>query len=607
MSSLKIKKKNSSIIISSKAYEVSIIPEKLLVLLQKGPEFYYGMCMLSAVDMPGKKDKAGKIPTVKIKNTGKNSICIDLISDSNLWERKIHHYVFKENEIEYFTEIWGKGQVERAYYFRGSIGENEFASIPGFTQVFSPQANFIEKQEFHVSEYHSIGAGDYKEAREKIWGFALHGGPLCFVCHEGEKGPFLSAGILAKPGEYNFNAFEINYLSEKDREKIHDSIIGTEAFSLSYDGHLKIDGKWESPKLLLSFAATKKSALKQYLHRLERYGGTIKRELPYPEWAFEPVFCTWHEQVALGMKKNQRSNIGFQNAESSDDFFEKLTQKNCLKWLSLLEKNKIFPGTIILDAKWQKNVGDPVADEKKFPDLRSFVDECHARKIRVILWHNGWDRSGVPDDECCFLDGKAFKVDPANPAYRDRVKKYMERLLSDKKGSYNADGLKVDGMTESPVGAGLKNYGSQYGFEYARTLLELLYKEAKAVKADSAIGQYTAFPYFGDLCDFARTGDLYSVKGDPNSANRFRAMLQELVMPGAPIDTDGALRFNYVLPDKDVLAVQEEIGAPCLYQAEYLIRRRNFCPPDIQVMDKEKYKMIFESWKRYRKNLRAGS
>jgi Glycosyl hydrolases family 31 TIM-barrel domain len=603
MSNLTLRKADSKIIITSQNYEVTIIPERLLVIVRKGAEFYYGMCMVSAIDMPGQKDKSVAPPKIVIKNSTSSEIAIDLIADSNLWEQKIHHYIFKDKSIEYSTEIHGKGQVERAYYFRGIVEDNELASVPGFTQVFSPQANFIEKQEFHVNEYHAIGAGNYKEVCDTVWGFSLHGGPLCFVCHEGEDSPFMSAGILAKPGEYSFRAFEINYLSEQDKHDIQDSIVGTEAFSLAYDGHLQVDGSWETPKLLLRFSNDRTNALKRYLNDLKVYGGTVLRNYPYEKWTYDPVFCTWHEQVALGMKGMQTSNLSFQQAEGGAGFGDKITQTNCQKWLAMLEAHEIKPGTIILDAKWQKNVGDPIVDENKFPDLRGFVDECHSNGIKVILWHHGWDREGVPDNECAWLDGKPAYVDPTNPAYRKRVRNYMRRLFSDEPGCYNADGFKVDGMTGSPIDVSLKNKGGLYGFEFVRALLDLLYNESKAVKPASALGQYTAFPYFADFCDFARTGDLYTVKGDPNSTNRFRAMLQELVMPGIAIDTDGALRFNYILPDEDVLINQENIGVPCVYQAEHLVQRRNLCIQSIQLMNDDKYNMIKKSWNRYLKQI----
>jgi len=76
----------------------------------------------------------------------------------------------------------------------------------------------------------------------------------------------------------------------------------------------------------------------------------------------------------------------------------------------------------------------------------------------------GW----LPDAECLTVDGKPVAADPTHPAYRARVQRFMQRLLSDAPGCYDADGLKVDGMTGTAGGPGLKTHGGLAGFELAR-------------------------------------------------------------------------------------------------------------------------------------------
>ncbi len=92
-------------------------------------------------------------------------------------------------------------------------------------------------------------------------------------------------------------------------------------------------------------------------------------------------------------------------------------------------------------------------------------------------------------------------------------------------------GSKLTALTGTPAGPISAHPRPGAQFELARCLLELFYREAHAVKPDCAIGQFTRFPYFADLCDLARTSDLYTVRGDPLSAeNAFRARLQRQVM-----------------------------------------------------------------------------
>jgi len=566
------------------------VPEKMLLVLRSGESFYHAMSLLSQVDSPGAEDETTAAPTIEALS--ETHVVVN--ASSSLWKKKTQHYLFAADGVRHWIELEGEGAVDRLHFGRGILNGLRLGSAPGYTQFFSPLPNFIEKQQFHAAEFSSIAAGNTSEILAQVRGCGLHGAPLCFVAHEENHVPFMTAGILAKPGEYVFNSFDVNYLGNTDRKQIAEPIIGTQSFSLAYHGHLKIKGAWTSPTLLLGFSGT------SCLDAVVRYVATLgvpPRRRPVPSWTRRPVFCTWHEQVARNaMRQQLKSSQTFKEAESGATIFDELSQGNCERWLRTLNAKGVKPGTLILDAKWQEKAGDPRVDVKKFPDLRGFVDACHAQGVQVILWHNGWDADGVPDAERCRVDGKPGPTDPTHPAFQQRLANYVERMLSDKPGCYNADGLKVDGMTNTPYGPTLETHGHLAGFELARRLLELLYDAAVQAKPDAVIGQFTGFPYFGDLCDLARTGDLYTVKGDPNSANRFRATIQNLAMPGVPVDTDGALRFNYVLPDREVLDCQAEIGVPCVYQAETLIQRRDLCLPQIKVMDDRLYADIATAW-----------
>ena len=583
--------------IQTETYTVTFRPERLLAVLRAGPETYYGMSLLSAVDTMDGADGALRPPRIGAPVQAGGVVRVAIRSDSSIWERKAHHYLFHEDRLEYWTEVEGRGAIERAYFFRGAIKGEQAASVPGFNAVFNPMPNFLGKQEFFVNERISIAAGNDPEVVAAVRGYGLHGAPLCFVCHQGEQRPCLTIGVLARPGEYNFNAFEMNHLPAPVRQA-HEPIVATQAFSLAYHGHQRVQGAWRTPRLVIVPGPGRWQGVQRYVRMLEQYGGVIRRRAAYPAWTHRPVYCTWHDQVARCMRSVRKTNFTFQEAEGRQ-FADVCTEVNCRRWLKLLAKHKLKPGTLIVDAAWQTCCGDPVADAKKFPDMRKFVDDCHRRDIRVILWHNGWARDGVPDQECLTVDGKPTATDPTHPAFRARVARYVRRLLSAESDCYNADGLKVDGMTGTPGGPGLMTHTGLAGFELARALLELLYREAHRVKADCVIGQFTAFPYFADLCDMARTGDLYSVRGDPLECNRFRATVQRIVMPRVAIDTDGALRFNYILPHGDVLDRQATIGVPCLYQAEWLLERRDFCIPIIRKMTETDYRLVAKSWRAY--------
>ncbi len=584
---------------------ISAALDSLLLLVRRDPELYYGLSCLSAVDTAAGADITTGMPAVVSCEREADAMHLTLSAPSSLWQRKTHHYLARAGTLEYWIEVEGRGALDRLYYSRGTLGTRELASVPGFTRVFSPMPNFLEKNIFHASDYTCIGAGNDSGVLQSTRGYGLHGAPLCLVFHNRDQGPALAAGILARPGEYDFYKLEINHINARVASA-PEPVIGTQSLSLAYHGQRQVNGVWQSPRLWLGFADGVWEGLEKYVCRLAAYGGTAARRVACPGWTRQPVLCTWHEQVALALKDTVGTGLSLKQAESTVKMFDLCTQANCMRWLEALERQGIIPGSYIIDAKWQTQFGDPIADEGKFPDLRGFIEDLHRRGIKVILWFQGWAREGVPDGECLRVGDAPLAVDPTNPAYQARVRKIMRRLFSDADGCYNADGIKLDGMTNTPAGPGLATHAGASGFELARRLLELIYNEAHAVKPDCVIGQFTGFPYFADLCDMARTGDLYTVRGDPLSANAFRARVQRMVMPEVAIDSDGSLRFNLVLDQDEVLRGTPPGTVPCLYQAEHLIQRRDFCLPRFHGFTPADYLAVRNCWEAYRRNPGGG-
>jgi len=598
---MKISREGQYAVIAGPQYRVTIMPDRLLALVRKGRRFYYGMRLISAIDAIEGLDLARRAPRLRPLRRKGRAVCLDIDVDSTIWKRKTHHFVFRDDRIEFYTVVQGTGKVDRAYYFRGILNDCDLGSVGGFTQIFSPQANFIEKQEFHTGEFTSIAAGEDEVLHKTIRHFGLFGAPLCYVFHEGDSGPFLCAGILAKPGQNLFHALEVNHWPEERRSKIQWPVVGSQALSLAYHGHQRVQGRWQTPTLLLQFAKGRFEAVEQYVREFKAFGGMIKRTRRYQPWTFKPVYCTWHDQCAISTCSDEGGDNAAQRHMPAADV---LTQERCEHWLNLLEKEDLLPGSYIIDAKWQLNWGDNVVDTAKFPDLRGFVDRCHRKGVKVILHNHLWSGEGLPPQECLGLNGKKIPMpDPTHPRYRKRIAVMMRRMLSDARGCYNADGLKLDSATY-PGGRTLKTYSGLAGFELARVHYELFSREARKVKPDSVMGLFSALPYLADLCDFARTGDLYSVRGCPIWANAFRARMINIVIPGVAVDTDGELEFNAVLPDEEVLAGQVASGVPCLYQIEKQAIIRDFCIPQVKTLDAADYRRIRKHWKAYAKKRR---
>ena len=599
---MKISREASYEVIECAQYRVTIMPDRLLALVRKGPRFYYGIQLISAVDAIEGLDMARHAPLVRPLSRKGKAVCLDVVVDSTIWKKKTHHFVFKDDRIEFHTVVEGKGKVDRAYYFRGILNDRELGSVGGFTQFFSPQSNFIEKQDFHSGEFTSIAAGEDERINKSVRHFGLFGAPLCYVFHEGDTGPFLSAGILAKPGQYLFHAFEINHWPDERRSKVEWPVVGSQAFSLAYHGHQRVDGKWQTPTMLLQFSKGRFEAIEQYVGELRAFGGMFRRKRRYEPWTFKPIYCTWHDQCAMSIWSDACETDAAKPPRPSA--CDVLTQEQCERWLEMLEEKRLLPGSYIIDAKWQVHWGDNVVDTAKFPDLRGFVDRCHGKGVKVILHTSLWNVDGLPAEECMSLDGKKTSApDPTHPKYQKRVEEIVRRLLSGAKGCYNADGMKMDSPWY-PGGRTLKTHSGLAGFELARLHQELFSRAAQKVKPDSVMGLCTAFPYLADLCDFARTGDLYSPRGCPIWTNEFRARMINIVMPGVAVDTDGELEFNAVLPDEEVLAGQAATGVPCLYQIEKRARIRDFTLPQVQALDETDYGKFRKSWNAYEKRRR---
>ena len=71
------------------------------------------------------------------------------------------------------------------------------------------------------------------------------------------------------------------------------------------------------------------------------------------------------------------------------------TQSNYKHFLRILEQKRMFPGTIIIDDKWQRTYGSPEPDIGKWVDMRGFIDRQHTQGRRVLLWHNAWGRDNM--------------------------------------------------------------------------------------------------------------------------------------------------------------------------------------------------------------------
>lgn len=553
--------------------------------------FYYALSLLGACNTVGKLDVTKNISRLGFKKkTG--VIFASFEETSSLWLKKTHVITMSENDIIHTITVKGRGNVDKLYFFRGFSGECEYGSAPGFDRIFSAAPNFHERAYFHPSERVAID-----QYITPFAGGTCLASPYCFFgLNDSREKQWVGVGPAARPGQNLFESFEMNPEHRIQQTPwAPDNMLGG-GFSLVYSGNLRIDGEYTFPELLITFGDSEWQALERHVGYQKRNKLIPAAKLKIPRKWLEPIFCGWHEQGAC-------IDFGQNRDDQVTSLSDICTEANHEKWLALLEKNDLKPGTIIIDASWQKNTVDNIADESKFPDLRGFIDKCHARNQLVLLWMVLWNEKDLIEDECIKRDGKALRFDPTNPKYEKRVRAFVKRMISSEPGCYNADGIKIDGMLQAPNGKKLEVHGNIYGLELQKKFLSIIHDEVKSHKKDGIVSVFSAHPYLRDVIDMVRIGDMYTVKASCEDTMVHRAKIYKSLMPDVPIDSDG--QFGHNILDKwiDIFETQARIGIPTLYCCEYAKRQRFFTDAIVNKFSKNDYAYLAGIVKKYRARL----
>jgi len=181
--------------------------------------------------------------------------------------------------------------------------------------------------------------------------------------------------------------------------------------------------------------------------------------------------------------------------------------------------------TLILDDRWYTKQGDMYADTSKFPDMRATVDGLHEKGFKVLAWAslNQFDK----DSEVFKNHPEWFIVHHYNRNYRNNperdiihldysneriAKEYLEdllsRLLSDRLGCYNFDGIKFDWPFLVPHDYPYANRDWVGKEKTVYNTQRLVYRTAKSIKEDCLMIGVSPHPFFWDTQDVIRTYDV---------------------------------------------------------------------------------------------------
>jgi hypothetical protein len=507
--------------------------------------------VLSSVHTLQGRDDTVHVDSWQAEQSG-DQIILSLTAQSSLWRRKTYRFRCAESRFSYEIEVEGEGRLAEALYFSGYYsgqvrwGSGFFWSGQRFKKLFNPEPTIAESYRFSPSNASVID---------------LAGVPL-----PGKAGQrWLALGVEAAPGENRFTQYE--YHGQH----------GSFYLSLAYEGYTSVNGVYTLPAIGFDFASDEYQALSQHVASLRRQHYIPKYHYQKPSWWYEPIFCGWGTHCYIA---------SVHGGKAPDYAQQKLYEDS----LTILENNGLSPGIVVLDDKWQSTYGGNRLDERKWPDLRGFVDAQHAAGRKVLLWLKAWDPEGIPADECITnAVGVPLAVDPTNPAFERRFREVIHMLLSAE--GYDADGFKIDFTARIPCGPGAHLYGDVWGLELMKRYLFIIYDEAKKTKPDALVMSHTPHPYLAGVLDMIRLNDI-NIDRNVNRAMMHRARIAAIACPDAIVDTD-----NWPITNKAVwreyISLQPQLGVPSLYYATHIDSTG-------EPLQAEDYALVRQIWATYR-------
>ena len=225
-------------------------------------------------------------------------------------------------------------------------------------------------------------------------------------------------------------------------------------------------GEYVAPRMMLSFPDDEWDAQERYRSALLDRGliSPVRVEdKNIPDWWRRFAVCSYGDQMA-----QQPYNVLTADDWASPDYNTEWLRR----WLDEAERRlgqKDF--TLVFDAFWQcERSRDPVPDPARFPDLRAFIDECHLRGRKVLLWvapfcsdrpqrltaieqggqktsgetreYTGQTLAGRFGVVSCDRSGEPF-IDWTADGIEDYLAEYCRLLFSGEPDCLDADGLRI--------------------------------------------------------------------------------------------------------------------------------------------------------------------
>lgn len=487
-------------------------------------EMWFRLPIESAIDTMDIEDHDDPDHLYRKEEKTDYGYCVTWETKSNLWEYKQYIVEFHDDFFYYRMKIRGNGCLKGIRFFSGPSRQYE-----SYGYLF-PDAN----QSDYIRNLRLMTEGS--SLRMNL----LSPPPLVYPFYMSNYDKWFGLGVVAMPGNYNFDLFSYTPGSPQ-------------FFELPLYGRYNVQDCWESQGIVGCPGNDAFDVIANYAEWHYQHGGCQRPDFSdIPKWWKGPIFCGWGEQGTM-RQQGKYPNI-----------FAAATQETYTHISRKLDENGLNASFLIIDDKWQETYGSLLPDKTKWPDLRAFADAEHAKGRKVVLWFKNWNMEGLPEDECALSYNNPYTADPTNDKYVERLKKAIYTLFSSDEGCYDCDGFKMDFTSCMPLGYGVWPRKPIYGIEMLKLYFKIVYETAKSVKPDAIINSSCCHPYFSDVIDQARLHDYNGNLRCATELMNYRQKLFRAVFPGISIDTDAgspASRRDFMR----YLQEQPKIGVPDLY------------------------------------------
>lgn len=455
-------------------------------------------------------------------------------------------------------------------------GDHAVGSPIEFRHVLCPEPNSYARQLGHPHEQAQVSA--HADLDHRGGNFVANPGMFAFAFAREVDGEWLAVGLAVPPGQHEFS--ELTYSGG-----------ATFGLQLSCWEVPYADREYSPPAVVVTVGRSAQDALSRYVAVLRERGLVPRPNREDIGWWHRPILCGWGHQCYQADLFRIRSPA---ERPTDNAAYTLCTQVNYRDILHTLHRNDVPWGTVVIDARWFVAGGLKDVDEGRWPDLRGFVDAVHGQGRRVLLWWSPFAHDGVPDAECVRFfpvgdtppnrpgrlskfgapqPGRKIAVDVTLPAVRTRIRAQIHRALGTGPGCWDADGFKIDHVSAAPGIYGMvfpDGSGRLFGVEAAHAAMALIHDTAKDVKPAALVVGQSPNPYFADVQDMIRLGDVYSHRADSVLEEmRFRASMAAIADPSCLLDTDG-----WPMPSlaawREYAAEQPSLGVPSLYYCTHL-------------------------------------